>query len=119
MKRAVCFLLALTCLRCVWATQLEHKPEVPPQEPRVGLLDCVNSFLLLGVRFYQHYITDVDDHSCVMHPSCSEYCALSLQRHSPFLATLQTTDRLLRCGHEIRYYQRTLTPIGPRCEDQP
>lgn len=55
-------------------------------------------------RGYRDWISPINSSSCPMHPTCSGYSHQSYQKHNPILATLKTTDRLLRCSNDLRHY---------------
>lgn len=60
-----------------------------------------------AIRFYQQYISPVRVSHCQMVPSCSEYGLQAFQQQHPVPALLNTSDRLLRCSHDYRAYQKT------------
>lgn len=55
-------------------------------------------------NFYQKYISDIRPSKCPMYPSCSNFAMDSFKNYSILRATLHTTDRLLRCGHDHDTY---------------
>lgn len=61
-------------------------------------------------NFYQNYISDIRPTKCPMYPSCSNFAMDSFKNYNVLVATLKTTDRLLRCGHEHKKYE--LVSIG-------
>jgi len=71
----------------------------------INLFDYIDQSLLLIFRFYQKYITDVDDHTCPMHPTCSNYGLIAIENYGFFIGSLKTIDRLHRCGHDLTFYK--------------
>ncbi|RME89740.1 MAG: membrane protein insertion efficiency factor YidD [Candidatus Hydrogenedentota bacterium] len=51
----------------------------------------------LAFRFYQKYITDLDDSRCHYTPTCSVYSAWALRKYGFFKGLLMSSDRLIRC----------------------
>lgn len=41
-----------------------------------------------------------------MYPSCSQYAKLAFQRYTGFRAVALTADRMMRCGHDLKHYDR-------------
>jgi len=37
-----------------------------------------------------------------MYPSCSEYALDALERHGPVMGWIMATDRLMRCGRDVK-----------------
>ncbi len=71
------------------------------------------------IRFYQEYISHIRPYHCPMYPSCSRYGFAVFQYYNPFKAMVYTADRLLRCGHDYRFYPLTLQDNGFRFIDLP
>ncbi len=71
------------------------------------------------IRFYQKYISHIRPYHCPMYPSCSRYGFATFQYYNPFKAMIYTADRLLRCGHDYRFYPLTLQDNGFRFVDLP
>jgi putative component of membrane protein insertase Oxa1/YidC/SpoIIIJ protein YidD len=61
---------------------------------------------LLG--FYQQTLSTARGVSCAMHPSCSQYAKLAFQNYGAVKALALTTDRLMRCGHDLGEYPKTV-----------
>lgn len=57
--------------------------------------------------------------NCRMTPSCSNYGLLQFKSHSPLVALMNTSDRLLRCSHDIGNYSITMTKDSYRLIDFP
>jgi len=58
------------------------------------------------ISFYQKFISPVDGQRCQMHPSCSHYAAECLDRYGIVKGVLMGTDRIMRCGLDLRFYPR-------------
>lgn len=54
---------------------------------------------------YTQYISPVDGDRCPMSPSCSEYALKEFAKHGFFLGFIKTTDRLIRCGNDLKKYR--------------
>ena len=58
----------------------------------------------LLITVYQEIISPVDGEHCPMYPSCSQYCKESVSEYGLLKGILFSTDRLHRCGHDLKYY---------------
>lgn len=59
------------------------------------------------IRLYQRFLSPLRGSRCAMYPSCSAY-GMEAVRRKPFaVAMALTADRMLRCGHDGRYYDLT------------
>ncbi len=59
------------------------------------------------IGIYQRFLSPLRGSRCAMFPSCSNY-GLDAFRSRPFpVAMALTADRMLRCGHDGKYYGRT------------
>ncbi len=54
--------------------------------------------------FYQKVISPANPQRCPMNPSCSQFARESFASYGFFTATAMTCDRLIRCGHDPRFY---------------
>ncbi len=71
------------------------------------------------IGVYQEFISGIRGHECPMYPSCSNF-GIKTFRETGFLnAFALTADRLLRCGHDHRYYPLTLRSNGFKYLDFP
>lgn len=59
------------------------------------------------ISFYQKYISGLKNNRCAMFPSCSNYGLMVFKDKSFLSASLLTSDRLIRCSHDIKYYDTT------------
>lgn len=57
--------------------------------------------------------------NCRMTPSCSNYGLMQFKSHSPLVALMNTSDRLLRCSHDIGNYSITMYKDSYRLIDFP
>lgn len=56
------------------------------------------------IGFYQRHISKLRGTQCAMYPSCSNY-GLKVFKDKPFFeAMIYTADRMMRCGHDKKYY---------------
>ncbi len=54
-----------------------------------------------------------------MYPSCSNFGMKAYKSKNPFTATFLTADRLLRCSHDPKHYNKLLTNDGIKLVDLP
>lgn len=59
------------------------------------------------ISLYQKNISQLRGNECAMYPSCSVYGEEMFRKHSFFSAFVNTSDRLLRCGHDANKYSLT------------
>jgi putative membrane protein insertion efficiency factor len=59
------------------------------------------------VRFYQNVISPIKGENCRMYPSCSHFAIEALKVHG-LRGILMSSDRLHRCGHDLKFYQRMI-----------
>lgn len=72
-----------------------------------------------GIGFYQRFISSVRGSRCAMFPSCSNY-GLMFFENKPFVeAMVMTADRMIRCGHDGRFYDLTYEYGYPTLVDNP
>lgn len=64
------------------------------------------------IGFYQRFISPIKGSTCPMYPSCSNYGLQAFRTKKPFIAFAFSADRLLRCGHEHKFYDLTLQKNG-------
>ena len=60
------------------------------------------------IKVYQRYISHIRGGECQMYPSCSNYGLIAFKSYNPIKAMAMTSDRVLRCSHDFRYYDITL-----------
>lgn len=53
---------------------------------------------------YRETISDIRPSNCPMYPSCSKYSEYAFKKFGFFKGITFTTDRLMRCGHELNLY---------------
>lgn len=56
------------------------------------------------IRAYQGLISPAKVGSCPMEPHCSAYGLEAFSRYDPFRALMFTSDRIMRCGHDLEDY---------------
>lgn len=71
------------------------------------------------IGFYQKYISALRGQECPMYPSCSNYGLKTFRETNFVQGMVLTSDRLLRCGHDLENYALTLQPNGFRLIDYP
>ncbi|MCH7398927.1 membrane protein insertion efficiency factor YidD [Belliella sp. DSM 107340] len=60
-------------------------------------------------NFYQKFISDIRSQSCPMYPSCSKYSMQAFREKGFGQGLIMTSDRLMRCGHEHKLYDLTIS----------
>lgn len=71
------------------------------------------------ISFYQKNISDLRSGSCPMYPSCSNYALQTIKEQGLITGIINGSDRLLRCGHEHKYYNLTFQEKGFKLIDLP
>ena len=71
------------------------------------------------IAFYQKNISDLRSGSCPMYPSCSNYALETIKEKGLITGIINGSDRLLRCGHEHKYYNLTFQEKGFKLLDLP
>jgi putative endonuclease len=113
-RRTAVFLLSLLCaLPSVRSSERQERLAADRRETRVFI--SLPGRAVLG--FYRRYAGPTIQSRCPMQPRCSSYSETAFQSRGPFLGTLLTGDRLLRCGHDLNRYPRVRTAAGRRYED--
>ncbi|MBU0519259.1 membrane protein insertion efficiency factor YidD [bacterium] len=84
-----------------------------------GFFDYADKSIAILIGIHQNFITDIDDHSCPMYPTCSKYGSIAINKQGFLLGSLMVYDRLLRCGHDLHFYERVLQEGHYLYEDLP
>ncbi len=71
------------------------------------------------IQIYQKFISSIRGSTCPMYPSCSNYGLRAFTETNPFSAFILTSDRLLRCGHEHKFYNLTMYNANYKFVDFP
>lgn len=66
--------------------------------------NSMNIIPLLGLRFYQIFISPAQGEVCNFTPSCSNYMFQSLRKYGLLHGFLKGVDRLQRCNFSAREY---------------
>ena len=108
---AVKLIYCITLVICVYLSpsNLYSQQTLKSKNNQAAITDYID--------FYQKYISSIRGSNCQMHPSCSNFGLNSFKSFNPFEATILTADRMLRCSHDVRFYQKTLTSDGSRLVD--
>ena len=81
-------------------------PEYDLKQRRLERTETTNndigSFIF---RLYKSLFSNIDGNHCTMYPSCSRYGRDSFIKHKLWGFFL-TADRLVRCGHDLKYYDK-------------
>lgn len=87
----------------------------PDYESREQIIDqSISSDNDIGTflfRLYKNVFSKIDGSHCPMYPSCSRYGWGSLKKYG-FKGFFLTTDRLNRCGHDLKNYDKTTVAGG-------
>ena len=71
------------------------------------------------IAFYRKFGSPLVGGNCQMLPSCSKYADIQFTTNNAFAAFLNTSDRLIRCSHDVKNYQVLATTTGYRFIDFP
>jgi putative component of membrane protein insertase Oxa1/YidC/SpoIIIJ protein YidD len=71
------------------------------------------------LSFYSDVISPVSGRRCPMNPGCSSYAREALSEFGPLQGAALTADRLLRCGHDPKFYGRIDIGGRVRLDDPP
>jgi len=53
---------------------------------------------------YQNYISPLTGSNCRFYPTCSEYAKWLFENDNPFVATIKTIARILRCNQFFKIF---------------
>lgn len=71
------------------------------------------------IHLYQRYLSGARGSRCAMYPSCSEYGLMAFEKRPFIEAMVMTADRMIRCGHDSKYYALTYKRGYPSLIDLP
>ncbi|MES5006101.1 membrane protein insertion efficiency factor YidD [Prevotella disiens] len=71
------------------------------------------------IHFYQKNISKLRGSRCAMYPTCSNYGLKAFKKENFAKAFLDTADRLIRCGHDGKFYSVTYAYGNPCLLDLP
>jgi putative component of membrane protein insertase Oxa1/YidC/SpoIIIJ protein YidD len=71
------------------------------------------------IGFYQKFISGIRGQECPMYPSCSNFALTAFKEKNFAEAFILTSDRLMRCGHDLSNYDLTSQPSGYKYLDVP
>jgi putative membrane protein insertion efficiency factor len=71
------------------------------------------------ISFYQKYISGIRGQACPMQPSCSNYALQAIKDRSIVSGMIMSTDRLIRCGHDHKYYESVPVGLTYKLHDEP
>ena len=94
----------------------QGRPIVTPPDSDSGRPVSPAIFLYRG---YQLLMSPARGGRCPMYPSCSSYSHKCIERKGIVSGLIDTTDRLIRCGKDLQYYELILTPRGVSFNDPP
>ena len=66
---------------------------------------------------YQKFVSNIRGGECQMYPSCSNFAMDAFKQKSPLTAFSITSDRLLRCSHDLKNYSLTFQNKGYKLVD--
>lgn len=58
------------------------------------------------IGIYQKFLSPIIGGNCPMYPSCSNFGLQAFTTFQPFTAFALTTDRLMRCNHDLKFYKK-------------
>jgi len=59
--------------------------------------------VMKSIFFFKEYISAVDGDRCMMHPSCSTYSLMAIERHGFIMGYIMTVDRLIHENNEMDF----------------
>ncbi len=71
----------------------------------------------LAITVYQRWLSPAKGTSCPMTPSDSAFARQAVRKNGILLGSLQSFDRLNRCGHDLSTYPLVETRSGLRYSD--
>lgn len=81
-----------------WSVSADNPVTREALEMKTGHEDVSGASMpVLLFRFYQKYITDLDDSRCHYYPTCSVYSMWAVRKYGLTKGVLMSTDRLIRC----------------------
>jgi putative component of membrane protein insertase Oxa1/YidC/SpoIIIJ protein YidD len=57
---------------------------------------------------YQRAVSPTKGRSCPMYPSCSAFAMASVRKYGAIQGALMSGDRLHRCGHDLKSYNKEI-----------
>jgi putative membrane protein insertion efficiency factor len=78
---------------------LDVGAEVDRTQPDNERFSPLTHVMLESVRFFQQWISPIDGSRCNFSPTCSRYGYDAVNHYGPFLGTVMTADRLMRCSY--------------------
>lgn len=69
------------------------------------------------INLYRKYLSEQRSGQCQMHPSCSHYGEDAMKSKGVLVGMINTSDRLLRCSHDLGNYKSMSTEKGWRFWD--
>jgi putative component of membrane protein insertase Oxa1/YidC/SpoIIIJ protein YidD len=114
--------LTLVVLCCFSQVCCSNEGGSPPESAAVaGSSETWHEFWELPfywvVRFYQVALGGTRYSTCRMEPSCSQFALMAIQEHPLPIAAVMIGDRLLRCGHDLGFYDTVIMRSGIRYID--
>ncbi|PJA30122.1 MAG: hypothetical protein CO189_00505 [candidate division Zixibacteria bacterium CG_4_9_14_3_um_filter_46_8] len=101
------------------SASIEVSPESEPIKYDIDELDFLDKSLISLFKFHQLFIADIDDQTCPMAPTCSNYGIEAVEKYGFFIGALKTIDRLHRCSHDLKYYDIEFYNGNNAYEDYP
>lgn len=99
---------AFALLVCI-SLSFNLRSQIPVQEPSNGFTE--------NIRLYQRFLSSALGTNCSMFPSCSNYGLQSFSKRPIVMGFVRTSDRLLRCGHDIGSYSKIVVKNELRLYD--
>ena len=101
-------ILLLTCsLSNSFAQNLKSPDEFNIEKKQIHQEQNEISFLsfpiLISFKTYQIILSPIKGENCPMYPSCSYYGIEAIKKYN-IKGLLMTSDRINRCGHDLKYY---------------
>jgi putative membrane protein insertion efficiency factor len=117
--RRTIILCTIACIACAGSVSAGSPDEsTPPGEPRTA--SAVSFSADLALRFFQTFISPIDNRRCIFSPTCSVYARDAIAKYGFIKAYPLITARLIRCNpgaYYSRLYPDSVPGKGGPCYD--
>lgn len=100
---------------CVWADSFvpwDFTVNIQKKDTEKENVSVSANLLIMGIKFFQEYISPIDGDRCNMYPTCSDYSVQAIKKHGALIGFVMTADRLIHESDEMNYAK--LVKVGKR-----
>ena len=83
-----------------WSFNLSNYDAMRSSKSSRELSPAARTFIK-GIHFFREYVSSVDGDRCMMHPSCSSYSLIAIEKHGFIIGYIMTVDRLIHENNEM------------------